>query len=68
MLAGMLHVAHARHGRIDSLGPSPVLLPVMRIDLDVNGDRHEVEVDGSQRLLDVLRDDLGLLGSEAGVR
>ena len=36
----------------------------MRIDLDVNGDRYQVEVDGARRLLDVLRDELGLLGSK----
>jgi len=36
----------------------------VRIDLDVNGDRYRVEVDGARRLLDVLRDELGLLGSK----
>jgi aerobic-type carbon monoxide dehydrogenase small subunit (CoxS/CutS family) len=32
--------------------------------LDVNGERHELDVDDDRRLLDVLRDDLGLLGSK----
>ena len=36
----------------------------MRIVLDVNGEQHEVEIGDTRRLLDVLRDDLGLLGSK----
>jgi aerobic-type carbon monoxide dehydrogenase small subunit (CoxS/CutS family) len=36
----------------------------VRIELDVNDERYELEVDGSSRLLDVLRDDLGLLGAK----
>ena len=32
--------------------------------LDVNGERHELDVDDDRRLLDVLRDDLGLLGAK----
>lgn len=38
----------------------------MRIDLDVNGSRHSVDIDPSQTLLDVLRDELGLTGTKYG--
>lgn len=38
----------------------------MRIALDVNGERHEVEVDAARRLADVLRDGLGLTGTKVG--
>jgi aerobic carbon-monoxide dehydrogenase small subunit len=34
--------------------------------LNVNGDRAEVEAAGSRRLLDVLREDLGLTGTKEG--
>jgi aerobic-type carbon monoxide dehydrogenase small subunit (CoxS/CutS family) len=36
----------------------------VRIGLDVNGERREVEIGDTRRLLDVLRDDFGLLGSK----
>lgn len=36
----------------------------MRISLDVNGERHEVDASAGSRLVDVLRDDLGLLGTK----
>ncbi|HEU0337068.1 MAG TPA: (2Fe-2S)-binding protein [Gaiellaceae bacterium] len=36
----------------------------MRITLDVNGERHELDAEDDRRLLDVLRDDLGLLGAK----
>jgi aerobic-type carbon monoxide dehydrogenase small subunit (CoxS/CutS family) len=36
----------------------------MRLDLDVNGERHGLEVGDDRRLVDVLRDDLGLLGTK----
>jgi len=38
----------------------------MRIDIEVNGDRHAVDVDPSETLLDVLRDELGLTGTKYG--
>jgi aerobic-type carbon monoxide dehydrogenase small subunit (CoxS/CutS family) len=38
----------------------------MRLALDVNGERHELEVRADRRLVDVLRDDLGLLGTKLG--
>jgi aerobic-type carbon monoxide dehydrogenase small subunit (CoxS/CutS family) len=38
----------------------------MRIALEVNGERHEVEADPTRRLVDVLRDDLGLTGTKVG--
>ncbi|HEX5180430.1 MAG TPA: (2Fe-2S)-binding protein [Gemmatimonadaceae bacterium] len=38
----------------------------MRIDIDVNGHRHSVDVDPSQTLLEVLRDELGLTGTKYG--
>ena len=38
----------------------------MRLDLEVNGRRHELEVSPGERLLDVLRERLGLLGSKEG--
>jgi aerobic-type carbon monoxide dehydrogenase small subunit (CoxS/CutS family) len=37
---------------------------VVLITLDVNGERHELDVADGRRLLDVLRDDLNLLGSK----
>ena len=36
----------------------------MRLSLSVNGERHELEVADSRRLVDVLREDLGLLGTK----
>jgi aerobic-type carbon monoxide dehydrogenase small subunit (CoxS/CutS family) len=36
----------------------------VEIVLDVNGEEHRLDVAASRRLLDVLRDDLGLLGSK----
>lgn len=36
------------------------------IKLNVNGKDYELEVDGTKRLLDVLRDDLGLTGTKEG--
>lgn len=38
----------------------------MSISLRVNGDRVELEVPGMRRLLDVLREDLGLTGTKEG--
>lgn len=38
----------------------------MRIDIEVNGRRHSIDVDPAQTLLDVLRDDLGLTGTKYG--
>ena len=38
----------------------------MRIELDVNGRRHEIGVDASRTLLSVLRDELGLTGAKYG--
>ena len=38
----------------------------MRIDLEVNGQRHTVDGDGSRTLLSVLRDELGLTGTKYG--
>jgi aerobic-type carbon monoxide dehydrogenase small subunit (CoxS/CutS family) len=38
----------------------------MRIDIEVNGGRHAVDVDPSETLLDVLRDELGLTGTKYG--
>lgn len=38
----------------------------MRITLVVNGGRHELELDPLARLADVLRDDLGLVGTKIG--
>lgn len=38
----------------------------MRIELDVNGRRHDLEVDPSRTLLSVLRDDLALTGTKYG--
>ena len=38
----------------------------MRIDIEVNGGRHAVDVDPSQTLLEVLRDELGLTGTKYG--
>jgi aerobic-type carbon monoxide dehydrogenase small subunit (CoxS/CutS family) len=38
----------------------------MRIALDVNGERHEIEVEARRRLADVLRDELGLSGTKIG--
>jgi aerobic-type carbon monoxide dehydrogenase small subunit (CoxS/CutS family) len=36
----------------------------MRLSLTVNGERHELEAADTRRLVDVLRDDLGLLGTK----
>jgi carbon-monoxide dehydrogenase small subunit len=41
------------------------LRPV-RIEVDVNGERHRLEVDPTRRLTAVLRDDLGLTGTKLG--
>lgn len=38
----------------------------MRIAFEVNGAGHELEIDPGERLLDVLRDRLGLMGSKEG--
>ncbi|MGH2468240.1 MAG: (2Fe-2S)-binding protein [Candidatus Limnocylindrales bacterium] len=38
----------------------------MSIDFVVNGERVEVEAPGSRRLLDVIREDLGLTGTKEG--
>ena len=38
----------------------------MRIELTVNGDRRTVDVDPLARLLDALRDELGLVGAKEG--
>jgi aerobic-type carbon monoxide dehydrogenase small subunit (CoxS/CutS family) len=38
----------------------------MRLSLEVNGERHDVGVAPSRRLVDVLRDDLGLTGTKVG--
>src|SRR3984885_4827485 len=38
----------------------------MLIDLDVNGDRYQLDVDPTRRLSSVLRDDLGLTGTKFG--
>jgi aerobic-type carbon monoxide dehydrogenase small subunit (CoxS/CutS family) len=38
----------------------------MRIELDVNGDRYQLDVDPTRRLSSVLRDDLGLTGTKLG--
>jgi aerobic-type carbon monoxide dehydrogenase small subunit (CoxS/CutS family) len=38
----------------------------MKLTLTVNGATHEVDVHGARRLLDVLREDLGLTGSKEG--
>lgn len=38
----------------------------MRISLDVNGERYDLELDPGRRLVDVLRDDLELTGTKVG--
>lgn len=38
----------------------------MRIELDVNGSRHDLDVDPSRTLLSVLRDELALTGTKYG--
>ena len=38
----------------------------MQLELDVNGDRYQLEVDPLRRLSSVLRDDLGLTGTKIG--
>lgn len=38
----------------------------MRIEMIVNGNRHSLEVDPGRRLLDVLREELGLTGTKEG--
>ncbi|MFE4424120.1 (2Fe-2S)-binding protein [Streptomyces sp. NPDC056817] len=40
----------------------------MKAVLDVNGERHELDLRGAERLLDVLRDRLGLTGAKAACR
>jgi aerobic-type carbon monoxide dehydrogenase small subunit (CoxS/CutS family) len=40
----------------------------MKAVLDVNGERHELELRGPERLLDVLRDRLGLTGAKSACR
>jgi len=36
------------------------------IDLDINGERHQLDVDPTRRLLSVLRDELSLTGTKLG--
>ncbi len=38
----------------------------MQIALDVNGERYQLDVPATRRLVDVLRDDLGLTGTKVG--
>jgi carbon-monoxide dehydrogenase small subunit len=38
----------------------------MRLTLEVNGERHVLDVADDRRLLDVVRDDLGLTGTKEG--
>ena len=38
----------------------------MEIELDINGERHQLDVDPARRLTSVLRDDLGLTGTKLG--
>ncbi len=38
----------------------------MPIELHVNGERYELEISATRRLVDVLRDDLGLTGTKVG--
>ena len=38
----------------------------MHLILEVNGERHELDVADDRRLLDVVRDDLGLTGTKEG--
>jgi aerobic-type carbon monoxide dehydrogenase small subunit (CoxS/CutS family) len=38
----------------------------VRVTLSVNGERHELELSPLARLADVLRDDLGLVGTKVG--
>ena len=38
----------------------------MRVNLSVNGERHELELAPLDRLADVLRDELGLVGTKIG--
>ena len=38
----------------------------MLIDLDINGERHQLDVDPTRRLLSVLRDELSLTGTKLG--
>ncbi len=38
----------------------------MRLTLEVNGERHQLDVADDRRLLDVVRDDLGLTGTKEG--
>jgi len=40
--------------------------PLMRVELTVNGQAHEVEAEPRQSLLDCLREKLGLTGAHAG--
>jgi aerobic-type carbon monoxide dehydrogenase small subunit (CoxS/CutS family) len=39
---------------------------MVRVVLDVNGGRYELDIDAARRLADVLRDDLGLTGTKIG--
>ena len=38
----------------------------MRIEVEVNGERHELDANPARRLVSVLRDDLGLTGTKLG--
>ena len=38
----------------------------MHLDLDINGERYEIDVPARRRLVDVLRDELGLTGTKVG--
>lgn len=38
----------------------------MRVSLEINGERHDLETEPGRRLVDVLRDDLGLTGTKVG--
>jgi len=38
----------------------------VRIDVEVNGERHELDTNPTRRLVSVLRDDLGLTGTKLG--
>ncbi len=38
----------------------------MRLGLDINGERYEVDAPAGRRLVDVLRDELGLTGTKVG--
>ena len=38
----------------------------MNIEVTINGESHTIETEGHRRLLDVLREDLGLVGTKEG--